>query len=814
MDTNNNNIISNVEPINIEKELKESYLTYAMSVIVSRALPDVRDGLKPVHRRILFAMHEMGITHEKAFKKSGRVVGDVLGKYHPHGDQSIYDALVRLAQDFSLRYPVVEGQGNFGSIDGDPPAASRYTEVRMTRLAELMVEDIEKETIDFRPNYDVSLQEPSILPGRFPFLLVNGGSGIAVGMATNIPSHNLREIASAIEAVVEDPNISTKELMQHVQGPDFSTGGIIIGTKGILEAYEQGRGRIVLRARTTREEIDGKSAIVVTEIPYQVNKSELLSGIAKRVKNKKLTGIRNIRDESDRNGLRVVFELSRDANEDVVENQLLAHSELQKNFSIVNLALIDGLPKVLSLRDQIQSFIDHRKEVITRRSAFLLRKAKNREHILEGYIRALDVLDEIIVIIRKSHSTSDSRKNLMDRFEFSEKQAQAILDLRLYRLSQLEILEIKNEIERIRNTIKDLTELISNESRILETVVSETREIADKFGDDRRTSIEREEVSELDIEDLMQEEGMLVTLSAEGYVKRIPVSQLRVQSRGGTGVNSSTSLHRGDHISHLCESSTHENVYFVTSFGKLFWMRCYLIQEGRRDSRGAHISSFVLLDEGEKITSIFVASPKDVKKSIIFATKKGKVKRMMLSLFDHAKLRKINAINLGEGDALIAAVVMNDPEDDVLFVTKKGKALRCSGNHINNVGRSAAGVRGIRLMDGNTLVSAHCIAEDEKLLLVTEKGYGKRVEYNAFVPHARGTKGQRCFAISEEKTGDVVAGVSVAGDNSCTLVTHLGKLIKFDVNSVSVQGRIASGVRVLNVKEGDSIISLSATQSF
>ncbi len=806
MDTQNH---YGIEPITIEKELQDSYLTYAMSVIVSRALPDIRDGIKPVHRRILYVMHEMGVTHTTAFKKSGRVVGDTLGKYHPHGDQSIYDALVRLAQDFSLRYPIVEGQGNFGSIDGDPPAASRYTEVRMTELAELMVQDIEKETVAFKGNYDDSLQEPEILPGRFPFLLANGGTGIAVGMTTNIPSHNLREIADAIEAVIDDQTISTDALMNHISGPDFSTGGIIVGTKGIKEAYATGRGRIILRARTHREESRNKADIIVTEIPYQVNKSDLIRGIAHKVKNKKLIGIRNIRDESDRKGLRIVFETTKDANLDIVENQLLAHSELQRGYSIVNLALVNGLPKVLSLREQIQLFIDHRKQMITKRSVFELTKAKNRAHILEGYLTAIDVLDEIIKIIRAARAIADARENLIAQFAFTEKQAQAILELRLYRLSNLEILNVKKELADLKTKIADLDDLIKNEGRILTIVTEETRAIADRFGDARRTAILAEEISELEIEDLMQEENMLVTLSADGYIKRIPLRQLRAQSRGGKGVNSATHLHEGDYIKRLCEATTHDNVYFVTSQGRLFWVRCHFIQEGRREARGMHVASFVQLEEGEMITSLFAASPQDDTQSIVFATKKGKVKRMMLSLFKNAKKRKIAAIRLAEDDELIDIVLTHYPENDLFFVTKQGKALRCPGPQVKAVGRSAAGVKGIQLKPDDMLVSAHCVDSAQQIFLVSERGFGKRMEYDAFMAHARGTGGQRCFTTHPDKTGYLVAGISVSEEDHCTMVTQNGKMIRIPVTNVSTQGRMASGVRVLTLGKGDMIQSLS-----
>ena len=677
----------------IEEEVKTSYLTYAMSVIVSRALPDVRDGLKPVHRRILFGMNEMGLHADRPYKKCARIVGDVLGKYHPHGDIAIYDSLVRLAQDFNMRYPVVDGQGNFGSIDGDPPAAVRYTEARMSRIAEEMLRDINKDTVDFGPNYDGSQTEPLVLPAAFPFLLANGSSGIAVGMATNIPPQNLREICAALVALIDNPETSSEELMKLVRGPDFPTGGIILGRKGIRDAYLTGRGKVIVRAKVTVESSsNGKDSIIVTEIPYQVNKSALIVRIADLVKERKIDGIVDLNDESDRHGMRIVIDLRRGTSPKVILNQLFAHTQLQTAFGVNNLALVKGLPKTLSLKEMLGYFIEHRKEVVTRRTRFDLQKAEDRAHILEGLKIALDNIDEVIAIIKKSENTEAARLNLIARFTFSEKQAQAILDMRLQRLTSLEVQKIVDELNEVRALIAYLKDLLSSEQKILGVVKDETKEIGEKFGDDRRTEIMEEEAEEINVEDLITEEDMVVLISNRGYIKRIPVTAYRRQGRGGKG-SSSALLKEDDFIEQFFIASTHDYVLFITNQGKSYWVKVHEIPESTRQAKGQSLKVLLSLGSEEEITAVVSLRNFTDEKFVLMATRQGVVKKVAISEFTNARTRGIVAIKLDQGDSLVTALLTTG-KDEVVLVTRKGNALRFEEEAVRAMGRASHGVQG------------------------------------------------------------------------------------------------------------------------
>ena len=796
-----------VIPIAIEDEVRESYLNYAMSVIVSRALPDVRDGLKPVHRRILYSMSEMGLRHDRPYKKCGRIVGDVLGKFHPHGDQSIYDALVRLAQAFSLRVPMVQGQGNFGSVDGDPPAAMRYTEARLAEMAEAMIRDIKKETVDFGPNYDDSMTEPLVLPGALPNLLVNGASGIAVGMATNMPPHNLMEVSNAIAAYIDDRDITIDGLLEHVSGPDFPTAGVIYGRTGYKLAAHTGRGKVVIRARYHLEEMSAdKEAIIVTELPYQVNKANLIIRIADLVRDKKIDGISDLRDESDRDGMRMVIELKRGASPKVVLNHLFAHTSLQVNFSINNLALVDGKPKLLNLKDMIREFVRHRQEVVRRRSEFDLRKAREREHILIGLKIALENIDEVVEIIKKSQTVVLARANLMTRFELSEKQAQAILDLRLQKLTSLETQKILDELAEIRATIAYLEDLLAHEEKILGVVREETLEISEKYGEDRVTEINLEEVIAMNIEDLIAEEDMVVVISNRGFVKRIAASLYREQGRGGKGARTSD-LKEDDFIEHVFLASTHSYILFVTSEGKAYWIKVFEIPEGSRTSRGKHLRTIFEFAPDEDITAMVPLVEFDQETSLFMATRQGVVKRVATYDFRNARTRGIIAINLDEGDRLVKATLVQGNED-VFLATRNGKGLRFPETAVRRMGRDSRGVRGIRLADGDELIGVLPVREDERMLLVSEKGYGKRTDYDEFTPHGRGTGGQKAYTCSG-RTGVLVAALPVHEDDSCIGITAQGKALRFAVGEVSQMGRSAFGVRILHMTGDDSVIGIA-----
>ncbi|MFW6338573.1 MAG: DNA topoisomerase (ATP-hydrolyzing) subunit A, partial [Alkalispirochaetaceae bacterium] len=758
-----------VIPIAIEDELKESYLNYAMSVIVSRALPDVRDGLKPVHRRILWGMSEMGLRPNTPFKKCGRIVGDVLGKTHPHGDQSIYDALVRLAQPFSMRYPVVNGQGNFGSVDGDPPAAMRYTEAKMQSLAEEMLRDIKKETVDFGPNYDDTLQEPTVLPGAFPYLLANGASGIAVGMATNIPPHNIREIADAISAVIENPGITIDELLKHhITAPDFPTGGIIYGTRGIREAYKTGRGKITIRSRFSIESNkSGRDIIVIHEIPYQVNKATMITRIADLVRDKRIEGISDLRDESDRNGLRVIIELKKGVSPKIILNQLFTHTQLQVNFNVNALALADGRPKLLNIKDMIQYFIQHRRDVVIRRAKYDLRKAEERAHILRGLKIALDNIDEVIQIIKESKDVETARGRLMTRFALDEVQAQAILDMRLQRLTSLETQKIIDELEQVLALIEELKALLASEEKILNVVKEETEEIAQKYGDERRTEVVPDEVEQIDIEDLIQKEDMVVVITHRGFVKRTPYSAYRIQGRGGKGSRSTGNLRDDDFIQHIFIGSTHDHILFLTNEGKAYWIKVHEIPEAARTAKGTHIKSILEISANEEIASVAALRSFEEELFLFFATRGGTVKKSKVADFANARKRGITAINLKEGDTLVTAFLTTG-SDSVFLVTRQGRGLLINEEEVRPMGRASQGVAGVRLRKGDELAGAVSSRDAAHMFLLTEFGFGKRTEFEQFTPHGRGTTGQIAYGFSEDnadRTGEVVGLLAVNEDD-------------------------------------------------
>jgi DNA gyrase subunit A len=791
----------------IEDEVKTSYLNYAMSVIVSRALPDVRDGLKPVHRRILFGMNEMGLHADKAYKKCARITGDVLGKYHPHGDIAIYDSLVRLAQDWNMRYPVVDSQGNFGSIDGDPPAAVRYTEARMNWIAEAMMRDINKDTVDFVPNYDGSQEEPSVLPAAFPFLLANGSSGIAVGMATNIPPQNLREVCGAIVKLIDSPDASAEDLMKIVRGPDFPTGGIILGRKGIRDAYTTGRGKVIVRARVTVESASsGKDSIIVTEIPYQVNKSALIVRIADLVKERKIDGIVDLNDESDRHGMRIVIDLRKGVSPKVILNQLFAHTQLQTAFGVMNLALVRGLPQTLTLKQMLQYFIEHRKEVVTRRTRFELAKAEERAHILQGLKIALDNIDEVIAIIKKAANVDAARTGLIERFAFSEKQAQAILDMRLQRLTSLEVQKIVDELNEVLALIEHLKELLASEVKILGVVKEETQEISEKFGDDRRTEIIEEEAETINIEDLISEEDMAILISNRGYIKRIPVTAYRRQGRGGKG-SSSALLKEDDFIEQFFVASTHDYVLFITNQGKSYWVKVHEIPESSRQAKGQSIKVLLSLGSEEEITAVVSLRNFTDERFVLMATRQGVVKKVKISEFTNAKTRGIVAIKLDQGDGLVRAQLTSG-KDEVVLVTRKGNALRVSEETVRAMGRASHGVQGIRLSNKDELAGLAMVREGEQMMLVSEFGYGKRTEYDNFSPHGRGTRGQICYKTTE-KTGEVVGVLSVSDKDDLVCITSQGNALKLRLAEVATLGKTAMGVRIVNITKPDVVVGVA-----
>lgn len=795
-----------VIPVAIEDEVKESYLNYAMSVIVSRALPDVRDGLKPVHRRILYGMSEMGIRSDQAPKKSARIVGDVMGRYHPHGDQSIYDTLVRLAQDFSMRYCMIRGQGNYGSVDGDPPAAMRYTEARLQRLAEEMLKDIKKETVDFDPNYDDSLQEPTVLPAAFPFLLCNGASGIAVGMATNMAPHNLGEVASAIDAYIADPEITLDGLMSYVTGPDFPTGGTIYGRAGIREAYETGRGKITVRARFSVESTNsGKDVIIIHEIPYMVNKATLIVRIADLVRDRKVDGISDLRDESDRNGMRIVIELKRGASPKIILNQLFSHTQLQSNFNINALALVNGRPVVLTLKEMIGHFVEHRREVVIRRTKFDLAKAERRAHILEGLKIALENIDDVVQTIKDSENVDTARTNLMKRFKLSEIQATEILNMRLQKLTSLETQKILDELAETLKLIEDLKALLASEEKILGVVREETLDLAERFGDDRRTEIVADEIERIDIEDLIKREDMVVLISHRGYIKRVPFSAYKIQGRGGKGSISSR-LKDDDFIERLFIGSTHDYILFVSSEGKAYYLKVHEIPEASRYAKGSHIRMLLQISADEDIAAVVSISEFSSEAHVFMATRHGVVKKVTTSLFNNAKTRGIIAVKLDEGDKVVTALLTSG-DDEVFLVTRRGKGLRFSEQAVRAMGRASRGVQGIRLGKGDELAGVMAIVEGEQMLTFTEYGYGKRTEYEEFHPHGRGTMGQTAYATSD-RTGELVGVLSVPEEAEIIAITSQGQTIKMAVGGIPVQTRNAMGVRVVNIDRPDFVVGV------
>jgi DNA gyrase subunit A len=799
-------ITGRVIQIPIEDEVKTAYLNYAMSVIVARALPDVRDGLKPVHRRLLYAMDELGLQPNAATKKSARITGDAMGKYHPHGDLSLYDALVRMAQDFSLRYPLVQGQGNFGSVDGDPPAASRYTEAKLAKVGAEMLLDLDKETVDFVPNYDESLKEPTVLPSALPNLLVNGSSGIAVGMATNMAPHNLSEIGLAIAAYIDNPEITVDELMKYVSGPDFPTGGIIFGRRGIREAYVTGRGKLIVRGKFIIETMKaGREQIVFTEIPYVVNKTTLITRIADLVRDKVLDGVSDLRDESDREGMRIVLELKKGAIPKLVLNRLFAHTPLQTSFGIINMVIDNGRPKCLGLRDLIGCFIAHRVEVVTRRSRYELRKAEEKAHILRGLVVALQNIDEVVQIIKSSKDTDSAKQRLETRFGLDAIQSQAILDMRLARLTSLETTKLEAELREIEARIAYLKELLASEARIRDVVKSETLAIAEKYGDKRRTEIVADEVEQINIEDLIKREEMVILISNKGFVKRVPVSAYRSQGRGGKGSNSAT-LIEDDFIEQLFVATTHDYLLFISSEGKAYWLKVHEIPEASRVARGAHIKGLLAISPNEEITAVVDFSDFSEREYLLMGTLRGVIKKVATQDFVNAKTRGIIAINLDEGDRLVSACLTRG-QDEVVLITRKGQALRMTEEDVRAMGRASRGVCGIKLENDDELTAMLRVSSDQKMLVLTEYGYGKRVEFDNFNPHSRATHGQMIYS-SEDKTGEIVGAISVLDSDDVVVITSQGKTLKLPASTVSIQGKGAKGVRVLNIDRPDFVIGL------
>ena len=799
-------------PINIEDEMKSAYIDYSMSVIVSRALPDVRDGLKPVHRRVLYGMHDLGVKASSAHKKSARIVGEVMGKYHPHGDSAIYDTMVRMAQDWSLRYMLVDGQGNFGSVDGDSPAAMRYTEARMQKISEEMLSDIEKDTVDYKLNFDDTLKEPTVLPTKIPALLVNGASGIAVGMATNIPPHNLSEVIDGTLEYIKDNSIDIDGLMQYVKAPDFPTGGIIHGYEGVREAFHTGRGKVVMRGKAEIEEVDGKESIIVTQIPYQVNKADMIKKIADLVNDKKLEGISTIRDESDRNGMRIVFVLKRDAIPNIVLNKLFKYSQLQSSFSVNTIALVKGRPQMLNLKDMIMHFVDHRHDVVVRRTKFELKKAEDRCHILEGLIIASDNIDEVIALIKASKNAEDARDNLIKKFKLSEIQAKAIVEMRLRQLTGLEQDKLRNEYEEIKKLIEDLKNILSDEDRRMNIISEELTEIKEKYGDDRRSVIEYSG-GDLSIEDMIPDEKVVITISHAGYIKRTSLDEYKVQNRGGVGQKASTTRNE-DFLEDLFVGTNHQYMLFFTQKGKCFWMRVYEIPEGSRTSKGRAIQNLINIEQDDKVKA-FICT-KDLKDDdyinnhyVIMATKRGQVKKTSLEQYSRPRVNGINAITIKEDDELLEAK-LTDGNSQVMLALKSGKAIRFEEAKTRPMGRNASGVRGIRLQhDKDEVIGMVAVNDMESnILVVSSNGYGKRSRLEDYRITNRGGKGVKTISITE-KTGDLVAIKNVDDSNGLMIINKSGIAIRMAVEDLRVMGRATQGVKLINIKEGDSIAAVA-----
>ena len=794
--------------IDLEHEMQTAYMDYAMSVIVGRALPDVRDGLKPVHRRILYAMYEDNLTSDRPFKKSATCVGDVLGRYHPHGDGSVYDALVRLAQTFSMRYPLVDGHGNFGSVDGDPPAAYRYTEARLSKISSEMLRDIEKDTVDWDPNFDESRQEPRVLPSRFPNLLVNGSAGIAVGMTTNIPPHNLWEVIDGTICVMENPEAGLDDLMEHIQGPDFPTSGIIMGRSGIRAAYGTGRGKITVRAKTEMEEFGaGRTRIIVTELPYQVNKARLIENIAEQVHAKRLEGISGLRDESDREGMRIVIELKKDANPQVVLNRLFIQTQLQTTFAVVMLALVHNQkqPRILTLRQILDEYIDFQMQVLTRRTIYDKKKAEARAHLLEGLLIAQDNIDEVIRIIRSSYD--NAKENLMNRFGLDDIQAQAILDMQLKRLQGLERDKLLAEYKELEEKIAYYASLLADEEKMKGVLKDELLEIKEKYGDDRRTAIEQVE-DEIDIEDLIEEETCVFTMSNAGYLKRTPASAYRSQRRGGKGVNAMTTREE-DYVTTLFTSSTHDYILFFTNTGKVHRKKGYQILEAGRTAKGTNLVNVLPVEQGEKVTAMIPIREFTDDEFLVFATRFGTVKRITLSSLNTARKAGIRALNLEEGDELIS-VCRTDGEQDVFLVTHEGMAIRFHESDVRCMGRDAVGVRGIRLKEGDWLVAAGVSSQGSSLLTITEQGYGKRTLLEEYSLQTRGGFGSKNYRITE-KTGSVACAAVVQDKDDALMISDDGTIIRTAVSGINLYGRVTQGVHIMTVAEGGKVISLATT---
>ena len=807
-------------PINIEDEMKSAYIDYSMSVIVSRALPDVRDGLKPVHRRVLYGMHELGVRSNTAHKKSARIVGEVLGKYHPHGDTSVYDTMVRMAQEWSLRYMLVDGQGNFGSIDGDSPAAMRYTEARMRKISEDMLADIEKETVDHRLNFDDTLEEPTVLPTRIPGLLVNGASGIAVGMATNMPPHNISEVVDGIVAYIDNNNIEIDELITHIKAPDFPTGGTIYGYDGVIEAFKTGRGRIVIRGKANIEEVDGRECIVVTEIPYQVNKADMIKKTADLINDKKIDGISTIRDESDRNGMRIVYVLKRDAIPNIVLNTLFKFTALQSSFSVNNIALVNGRPLLLNLKDLIHHFVEHRHDVVVRRTKYELRKAEERAHILEGLIIASDNIDEVIALIRASSNADEAREKLMDRFKLTEIQAKAIVEMRLRQLTGLEQDKLRSEYEELLKTIEDLKDILDKKERRMAIIKEELLEVKNKYGDPRRSTIEYSG-GDLSIEDMIADEQVVITISHAGYIKRTSLTEYKTQNRGGVGQKASTTRNE-DFLEHLFVGTNHQYMLFFTQKGKCFWMRVYEIPEGSRTSKGRAIQNLINIEQDDKVKAFICTQ--DLKDEeyinshyVIMATKQGQVKKTSLEQYSRPRTNGINAITIREDDELLEARLTTG-NSQVMLALRSGKAIRFEESKTRPMGRNASGVRGITLANEQDEVIGMVAIEnplEESVLVVSENGYGKRTYIDdpedgepVYRITNRGGKGVKTISITE-KTGDLVAIKSVSDDDDLMIINKSGIAIRLEVANLRTMGRATQGVKLINLKNNDSIAAVA-----
>ncbi|MDY0082010.1 MAG: DNA gyrase subunit A [Ignavibacteriaceae bacterium] len=800
-------IFEKILPRTLEDEMKSSYIDYAMSVIVARALPDVRDGLKPVHRRVLFGMHELGLPHNRPYKKSARIVGEVLGKYHPHGDSAVYDTMVRMAQEWSLRYPMVDGQGNFGSVDGDSPAAMRYTEARLARIADEMLRDLDKNTVDFVSNFDESLQEPTVMPSYLPNLLINGTSGIAVGMATNIPSHNISEVIDGCVALIENPKASSADLMKIIKAPDFPTGGIIYGYEGVKDAYLTGRGRVVIRAKANVEMLkNDRENIVITEIPYQVNKATLIEKIADLVREGKISDISNIRDESDRDGMRIVVELKRDAQPAVVLNQLFKHTQMQVTFGVIMLALVNGVPKVLTLQEMIKHFLDHRMDVLIRRTKYELDAAEKRAHILEGYIIALDNIDEVIETIKKSKDVETAKTNLMKKFKLSEIQAKAILDMRLQRLTGLERKKIEDEYKETIKLIEKLRGILENERTRKKIIKDELLALKEKYGDERRTEIIKD-YKEFSLEDIIAEEDVVVTISHGGFIKRFPVSGYRRQGRGGKGVTGAGTK-EDDFIEHMFVASTHQYILFFTDKGRCYWLKVHEIPEGGRTAKGRSIVNLLDKDKDDNITAFVAVKEFREDQFLIMATEKGTIKKTVLSAYGNVRKGGINAINLVAGDKLIE-VKMTDGKNDIVIGTRNGFAIRFNEKDVRDMGRTATGVRGVRLGKGDHVVGLLVIRNDQTtVLVVTEKGYGKRSDINDYRITKRGGKGVITVKTTD-KVGKMIAMMEVVDRDELVIISTQGMVIRQSVKDLRVMGRNTQGVRVIRLNEGDSIADIA-----